>query len=43
MASSGYVAEVDRTLCVACATCKEACLFEAIQVDGKPLRTGRPT
>jgi heterodisulfide reductase subunit A-like polyferredoxin len=43
MAFSGYVAEVDKTLCVASATCKEACMFEAIQVDGKPLRAGRLT
>jgi len=34
MASSGYVAQVDETLCVACDTCKEACPFGAIQVDG---------
>jgi ferredoxin len=34
MASSGYVAEVERTLCVACATSKDACPFEAIQGDG---------
>jgi ferredoxin len=34
MASSGYVAQVDETLCVACDTCKDACPFGAIQVDG---------
>ena len=34
MASSGYVAQVDETLCVACDTCKDACPFRAIQVDG---------
>lgn len=34
LASSGYVAQVDDTLCAACETCQEACPFEAIQVDG---------
>ena len=34
MASSGYVAQVDETLCVACDTCEDACPFGAIQVDG---------
>jgi hypothetical protein len=34
MASSGYVAEVDRILCVVCATRKDACPFEVIQGDG---------
>jgi Na+-translocating ferredoxin:NAD+ oxidoreductase RNF subunit RnfB len=34
MASSGYVAEVDRILCVVCATRKDACPFETIQGDG---------
>jgi heterodisulfide reductase subunit A-like polyferredoxin len=33
MASSGFVAQVDETLCAGCATFKEACPFEAIQVD----------
>ncbi|NOZ30097.1 MAG: 4Fe-4S ferredoxin [Chloroflexi bacterium] len=32
MASSGYVAQVDKALCAACGTCEEACPFEAIQV-----------
>ncbi|MCJ7747604.1 MAG: hypothetical protein MUP27_07660 [Desulfobacterales bacterium] len=35
MALSGYVAEVDRILCVVCATRKDACPFEAIQGDGR--------
>lgn len=34
MASSGYVAEVDGTLSIACAVCKDACPFEAMQADG---------
>ena len=34
MASSGYVAQVDEALCAACATCEDACPFEAIQVNG---------
>ncbi len=34
MASSGYVAQVDETLCVACGACEEACPFEAIRCDG---------
>jgi len=33
MASSGYVARVDEALCVACDTCKDACPFNAIQVN----------
>ena len=33
IASSGYVAEVDETLCVACGTCEDACPFGAIHVD----------
>ena len=32
MASSGYVAQVDEMLCVACGTCEEACPFEAVEV-----------
>ena len=34
IASSGYVAQVDETLCTACATCEDACPFGAVQVDG---------
>lgn len=33
MASSGYVAQVDETLCSACKTCEDICPFEAIPVD----------
>jgi ferredoxin len=33
MASSGYVAQVDKTLCNVCSTCEEACPFEAIQMN----------
>jgi heterodisulfide reductase subunit A-like polyferredoxin len=33
VASSGYVAQVDETLCTACATCEDACPFEAIHVN----------
>lgn len=33
MASSGYVAQVDEMLCVACGTCEEACPFEAVEVE----------
>ena len=36
LASSGYVAEVDTTRCVACGTCAKSCQFEAITyVDGR--------
>jgi len=34
MASSGYVAQVDETLCASCGTCEGACPFEAIKVNG---------
>jgi TPP-dependent indolepyruvate ferredoxin oxidoreductase alpha subunit len=34
MASSGYVARVNETLCTGCGTCEGACAFEAVQVDG---------
>jgi ferredoxin len=35
MAPSGYVAQVDEDLCAACASCEEACPFEAIRLDGQ--------
>jgi ferredoxin len=35
IASSGYVAQVDRTHCKACGSCVDCCPFEASQVDGK--------
>lgn len=34
VASSGYVARVDESLCTDCKTCEDACPFEAIRVDG---------
>lgn len=34
IASSGYVAEVDPDLCMACGTCEAACPFRAIQAHG---------
>jgi len=34
LASSGYVAQVDATLCTACGTCVEACPFEATSLNG---------
>lgn len=34
MASSGYVAQVDETLCAGCGACVEACPFEAVHLDG---------
>jgi len=34
MLSSGYVSQVDPTLCTACDRCREACAFKAIQVNG---------
>ena len=33
VASSGYVAQVDASLCTACKACEDACPFRAIQVD----------
>lgn len=33
VASSGYVAHVDETLCAACGTCVDACPFEALSLD----------
>lgn len=33
LASSGYVAEVDEALCIACGTCESLCPFGAIAVD----------
>jgi NAD-dependent dihydropyrimidine dehydrogenase PreA subunit len=32
LASSGYVAQIDKTRCAGCAICEEACPFEAIQM-----------
>ena len=34
VASSGYVAQVDETVCEACAACEDICPFEAIRVKG---------
>ncbi|MDZ7579704.1 MAG: 4Fe-4S binding protein [Deltaproteobacteria bacterium] len=34
LAASGYVAQVDETLCEACATCVDTCPFDSIQVNG---------
>ena len=34
MASSGYVAELDRELCTKCGDCVEACPFEALAQNG---------
>jgi ferredoxin len=34
VASSGYVAQVEESHCLACATCKDACPFEAIEING---------
>lgn len=33
ISSSGYVAQVDETLCTACETCEDACPFGAIKVN----------
>jgi len=35
MASSGYAARIDQSLCVGCGRCRDACPFEAIVVNGK--------
>jgi dissimilatory sulfite reductase (desulfoviridin) alpha/beta subunit len=35
MASSGYVAHVDQSLCCGCGQCQEACPFDAVSVNGK--------
>jgi Pyruvate/2-oxoacid:ferredoxin oxidoreductase delta subunit len=32
VASSGYVAQVDEELCIACGNCEDACAFEAVHV-----------
>lgn len=34
-APSGYCARVDRSLCIGCGTCMEACPFQAIDIDGE--------
>lgn len=34
VASSGYVAEIDEELCIACGECEEACPFGAISTNG---------
>jgi ferredoxin len=34
LASSGYVAHVDKDLCTGCATCVDACPFDALSVEG---------
>jgi Pyruvate/2-oxoacid:ferredoxin oxidoreductase delta subunit len=34
VASSGYVAQVDETICAACGNCKSLCAFEAITMNG---------
>jgi ferredoxin len=33
IASSGYIAQVDETLCEACGTCEEVCPFNAVSVN----------
>lgn len=35
MQSSGFVAQIEESLCVGCGQCQAACPFEAIQVNGK--------
>jgi heterodisulfide reductase subunit A-like polyferredoxin len=37
LASSGYVAQVDDNLCLACKRCERACPFGAIHVNGKAI------
>jgi ferredoxin len=34
LASSGYVAQVDESLCIGCGECARSCQFEAIALDG---------
>jgi len=41
LASSGYVAEVDCTTCVACGSCAEVCPFGALRVDDGVLSIDR--
>jgi Pyruvate/2-oxoacid:ferredoxin oxidoreductase delta subunit len=36
VASSGYVAEIDASRCSACTACRDACPFEAIEMNGEP-------
>lgn len=33
LASSGYVAQVDKGLCTACGTCVDACSFDAVSIE----------
>lgn len=41
LASSGYVAQVDQDLCIACGVCADLCPFEAISMEGEyPLISG---
>ncbi len=37
LASSGFVAEIDREKCVVCSTCIASCQFNALQIKGKRL------
>jgi ferredoxin len=38
LASSGYIAQVDETICKACATCVDACPFGALSLDDEVLK-----
>lgn len=37
LASSGYLAQVDKTLCIGCQTCREFCQFGALKLEGNEM------
>lgn len=37
LASSGYLAQVDKSLCIGCQACREFCQFDALKLDGNEM------